>query len=98
SEIPHIRVSDLDFSNRRVWIHGSSKAEARWAYLSEWGATQLARRVGSLKNVLDDDWVIAYEGRGSEQSRQASSCVAIAETLMRAGLEGEPDVRPGSVV
>ena len=30
SEIPHIVVSDLDFTNRRVWIHGSSKAEARW--------------------------------------------------------------------
>src|SRR5713226_2313498 len=45
SEIPHIVVSDLDFTNRRVWIHGSSKAEARWGYLTEWGATQLPRRV-----------------------------------------------------
>ena len=98
SEIPHVRVSDLDFSNRRVWIHGSSKAEARWGYLSEWGTTQLARRVGSLKNVLEDDPAVAYEGRGSEQSGQASSCIAIAETLMRAGLGREPDVRPGSVV
>src|SRR5438105_6099494 len=98
SEIPHIVVSDLDFTNRRVWIHGSSKAEARWGALSEWGATQLARRVGSLKNVPGEDPAVAYEGRGSEESAQASSCIAIAETLTRAGIGREPDVRPGSVV
>jgi integrase len=98
SEIPHIVVSDLDLTNRRVWIHGSSKAEARWGLLSDWGATQLARRIGSLKNVLMEDPAVAYEGRGSEESAQASSCIAIAETLMRAGIGREPDVRPGSVV
>jgi integrase/recombinase XerC len=98
SEIPHIVISDLDFTNRRVWIHGSSKAEARWGLLTDWGATQLARRVGSLKNVATEDPAVAYEGRGSEESAQASSCIAIAETLMRAGIGREPDVRPGSVV
>jgi len=98
SEIPHIVVSDLDFMNGRVWIHGSSKAEARWGLLSDWGATQLARRVGSLKNMAMDDPAVAYEGRGSEESAQASSCIAIAETLTRAGIGREPDVRPGSVV
>ncbi len=29
-----------------LWIHRSSKAEARWGLLSDWGATQLARRIG----------------------------------------------------
>src|SRR3989454_3519558 len=76
SEIPHIVVSDLDLTNRRVWIHGSSKAEARWGLLSDWGATQVARRIGSLKSVLTDDPAVAYEGRGSEESAQASSCIA----------------------
>jgi site-specific recombinase XerC len=98
SEIHHVRVSDLDLTNGRVWIHGSSKAEARWGSLSEWGATQLARRVGSLKNGLTDDPAIAYDGSGSEESRQVSSCIAVAETLTRAGIGREPDVRPGSVV
>jgi len=98
SEIPHILVSDLDLGNRRVWIHGSSKAEARWGLVGDWGATQLARRIGSLKNAPEDDPALAYEGRGSEESAQASSCIAIAETLTRAGIGREPDVRPGSVV
>jgi integrase len=98
SEIHHILVSDLDFTNSRVWIHGSSKAEPRWGSLSEWGAIQLARRLGSLKNVLTNDPAVAYEGSGSEESGQVSSCIAIAETLRRAGIGREPDVRPGSVV
>ena len=98
SEIHYILVSDLDFTNGRVWIHGNSKAEPRWGSLSDWGATQLARRVGSLKHMLTDDPAVAYEGRGSEESRQVSSCVAIAGTLTRAGIGKEPDVRPGSVV
>ena len=40
-------------------------------------------------------WSIA--GSGSTQSRQASSCEAIGETLRRAGLGDERDVRPSSV-
>lgn len=98
SEIHHILVSDLDFTNSRVRIHGSSKAEPRWGLLSEWGAIQLARRVGSLDKVLTGDPAVAYEGSGSEESGQVSSCIAIAETLTRAGIGREPDVRPGSVV
>jgi integrase/recombinase XerC len=98
SEIPHIRVSDLDFVNCQVWIHGSSKAEARWGLLSDWGLTQLARRIGSLKKVPENDPAVAYGGRGSEESAQASSYIAIAETLTRSGIGREPDVRPGSVV
>src|SRR5437588_982327 len=94
SEIPHIRVSDLDFTNRRVWIHGSSKAEARWGSLSDWGGTQLTRRVGSLKNVPMEDPAIAYEGRGSEGSAQASSGVALADTLLRCGSGSDLVVSP----
>jgi integrase/recombinase XerC len=98
SEIHHILVSDLDFTNNRVWLHGSSKAEPRWGSLSDWGAAQLARRIGRLKNASVEDPAVAYEGRGSEESAQTSSCIAFAETLMRAGIGREPDVRPGSVV
>jgi hypothetical protein len=54
--------------------------------------------VGSLDNVLTHDPAIAYEGQGSEESGQVSSCIAVAETLTRAGIGKEPDVRPGSVV
>ena len=43
------------------------------------------------------DATLVYEGDGSYESRQASACAAVSETLRRAGLAGEPDVRPLSV-
>ncbi len=48
SEIPHIRVRDVDLDERRVWLWGSTKAEPRWGRLTEWGCKQLARHVERL--------------------------------------------------
>ncbi|HYN35517.1 MAG TPA: hypothetical protein VEV82_00930, partial [Actinomycetota bacterium] len=98
SEIPQIRVSDLDLHRQRVWLHGSNKAEARWGYSTPWGLEQLARRVQVLKKSDDSDPRLVYRGEGSPHSAQVSSCLAIAESLQRAGLSVEPDVRPGSIV
>ncbi len=98
SEIPHIRVSDLDVVQGRVWLHGSPKTEDRWGFPSQWGLLQLARRVEALKGESGQDPRLVYRGSGSEESRQAASCIAITQTLERAGLAGEPDVRPLSIV
>jgi integrase/recombinase XerC len=95
SEIPRIQAADVDAEGARVWISGSTKAEPRWGRLSDWGLQQVLRRVESLSST---DSALVYEGNGSEQSRQASSCIAISQTLLDAGLDREPDVRPGSVV
>jgi len=98
AEIPHIRVTDLDLETGRVWLHGSPKTEPRWGYPSRWGLLQLARRVETLKAGSKHDPCLVYRGTGSGESRQAASCVAITETLERAGLAREPDVRPLSIV
>ncbi len=98
SEIPHIVVSNLDLEGGRVWLHGSPKTEPRWGYPSSWGLRQLARRVDALKVGPDQDPPLIYRGSGSEESRQAASCIAITQTLERAGLAQEPDVRPLSIV
>jgi integrase len=95
SEIPYIRKSDVDLENGRVWLHGSSKAEPRWGVPTTWGLSQIKRRV---ERVGDENCPLIYTGRGSPEAKQSASCIAIAETLMRAGLGSEPDVRPGSVV
>jgi integrase len=94
SEIPHLRISDMDLDSRVVWVHGSPRLEARSGRMSEWGAKQIARRVADLKG--DPDAPLVYAGAGG-QAAQASSCIAISETLRRAGLSREPDVRPLSV-
>jgi integrase len=94
AEIPNIRVSDVDLANRRVWLHGSKRTVERWAPLTSWGVVQLARRVAKLD---DGNASLVYTANGSAASGQASSCIALSDTLVRAGLAGEPDLRPVSV-
>lgn len=96
SELGHVRVRDVDISGRRVWLHGASKAEPRWAPMTEWGRTQLERRLAVQGD--DHDRPVIYAGtRGSGYHRQAASCAAIGNVLRRAGLAIEADVRPLSV-
>jgi integrase len=92
-ELAAVRVDELDLGHGRVWIAGSPRTEPRWGELSEWGSAQLGRRA----EAVGDSPFVIYGGEGSAESRQASSCQAIHETLLRAGLSGEPDVRPISV-
>jgi integrase family protein with SAM-like domain len=93
SEIPHVVALDIDPALRRVWIHDGSKTDPRWGHLSEWGMERLEERLRGIPGGAP----LAYEGDGSGESRQASSCAAIKQTLQRAGLGSEPDVGPSSV-
>ncbi len=95
AEIPHVLVKDLRRSTDSVMIPGSSKTDARQVPLTEWGATQLARRAQKLEHRRFAPLV--YEGQGSPESAQSSVSGAIGDILRRAGLGDEPDVRPRSV-
>jgi integrase len=97
AELSHLRVADLELDRARVWVHGSPRTETRWGGISDWGRVQLERRVRELGNTADPSSLLVYSGDGSAESRQASSCQAIGETLRRAGLATEPDVRPVSL-
>jgi integrase len=94
AEIPHITPSDLDLDAKRVWIHGGTRTTARRGALSEWGVIQLERRLHVVRNPGAP---IVYAGCRGGESGQASSSMAIANTLTRAGLGDERDVRPLSV-
>jgi integrase len=96
SELPQIRIQDVDLDRGKVWLDGGSKTAERWGTMSSWGVEQLARRLHRLEK-LPADTPIVYEGRGSAQSAQASACVALATVLRAAGLGAEPDVRPASI-
>jgi hypothetical protein len=97
SELPHLRICDVDLPGARVWIWGSPRCEPRWGALSNWGTTQLERRINSFA-AGDSHRRLTYAGRGDPVSAQASSCTAIAKVLTLAGLGTEPDVRPMSVI
>ena len=97
SEIPHIRASDLRLEEGGVWIQGASRTTPRLGSLTPWGLTQLTRRLAALEGASDPDPFLVYSGKGSTESAQASSCIAVSGALRRAGLAGEPDVRPASV-
>jgi integrase/recombinase XerC len=96
SELPRVRVGDLDLEHGRVWLPGATKVVPRSGLLTEWGVTQLARRLDSLSEVGAETSVVYGGIRGCE-SGQASACAAISDTMRRAGLADEPDVRPVSV-
>lgn len=96
AEMVHITIGDLDLDcgdGPRVWLHGSRKRKDRWGLLDEWSAGQLECRASALRGTQ----FLIYQGEGSEQSRQASCCIAVKETMIRAGLDAEPDVRPNSL-
>lgn len=95
AEIPHIQGKDVDLKRGRVWIHGSPKTEARRGRLTAWGIAQVGRRMEVLGS---SELSLIYMGRGNSESKQAASCIAITETLTRAGLAGDPCLRPISVV
>jgi integrase len=97
SELPHLRICDIDLDAGRVWIWGSPRCEPRWGALSNWGVLQLERRINSF-GTGDPHRRLIYSGRGDPVSAQASSCTAIAKVLTLAGLGTEPDIRPMSVI
>lgn len=97
TELSHLRLSDLDLQNERVWLHSGRSTTSRWGYLSPWGLVQLDRRARVLACKAGTDPVLVYDGKGSTHTATISGCVAISGTLRRAGLSAEPDVRPSSV-
>ncbi|MGZ4671483.1 MAG: hypothetical protein ACXV8K_02360 [Ilumatobacteraceae bacterium] len=65
----------------------------RCGELSEWGIRVLRGRLAEI----DTQGTVAYAGNGRGIAGQVSTCHAISTILVRAGLAGQADVRPGSV-
>lgn len=97
SELPYIRVRDVDIDQRRVFIAGGAKTAPRWSELTEWGLVQVKRRLAAIKREGSDVAVVSSYVRNRATAR-ASAYDAIRATLERSGLGGEPDVRPNSLI
>ncbi len=94
SEIPHIRPTDLDLAAGGVRIHGGKVTDERVGQLTEWGVERLHARLAELD---DPNSPITYSGRAAKGAGQVAGACGVVDVLVRAGLHGEPDVRPGSV-
>jgi integrase len=97
SEIPHVRVLDVDLARSRVWIRGGRQTTPRWGALTDWGYQQLRRRLTELGERVDPNALIAATGRGCRESQVSFSAQGLRETLTRAGLAIEARVGPASV-
>lgn len=92
TEIGVVRVRDVDLERGTVQLPGCSSTDPRLARLSDWGCTQLGRR---LEHDPGPDGPLVVWRRPPRNLRSASA-QAMAETLMAAGINA-PDVRPLSV-
>jgi integrase/recombinase XerC len=94
-ELPFIRVTDVDQAAGRVWLHGGRRTTPRWGYLTDWGQTQIERRLTSIGS--DHEVRLVYQGSNSREGGRVSSSLALLDVLRRAGLADEPGVRPSSI-
>jgi site-specific recombinase XerD len=92
-EIARVLVGDVDLQSGTVRLGGSPRTDARAVAFTEWGLTQVNRRLSAGGNALDDR---LFPVRSRKVPR-ASASMAVIEVLRVAGIKAS-DVRPISVV
>ncbi|MGK5640535.1 hypothetical protein ACSNOK_19805 [Streptomyces sp. URMC 126] len=102
-EIGHIRVRDLDLAGRRVWMHGSSKVDARWCPLDDWSWNILKHRAQFVAarqlrpHLVPAARLAVSDRRAGDAQLQARACVALRDLLTRIGLGRDESVKPASI-
>ena len=94
-EIAKVTAADLDLSAGQVWLHGAPRTDARWAPLTDWGATQLGRRTRNAGMLPHSP--VAFDRPVDEQAGRISAGAALLDVMARAGLAGRRDVKPRSL-
>jgi integrase/recombinase XerC len=94
-EVPNVLVRDLDLDTGAVFIRGGGRCAPRTAQLTDWGRSVIADH---LSIGADPDARLVYSGETARLGGLVSANSAISQVLQRAGMAGEPDVRPSSVV
>ena len=91
TEIAAVSATDIDVGAGTVSLPGARHATPRTVPLTEWGASQLARR------SRDSTGPLTYRGGAAGNAAQASISVALRRMFTAAGFGQEIDLRLGSV-
>jgi hypothetical protein len=91
-EMGFVHFGDLDLAHERIWLPGTPAADARWGYFSDWGLSQVLRRI---RAEADPNTPLIVWRREPKNGRAASS-QALTETLRAAGLSA-PGIKPRSI-
>jgi hypothetical protein len=94
AELPLITWRHANLETGTVSLPGGGSVLPRDGQLTEWGRDVLAR---ALADVTDLDASVIYTGTDRVAAGWVSASAAISTILVRAGLAGKRDVRPGSV-
>lgn len=97
SELPYIRVRDVDLRAGVVHIAGGAKAAPRWGSLTAWGRVQLRRRIDDLQAEGPEAPLICTDLADRTRAR-ANAYASVRASLVRAGLGDEPGICPNSIV
>lgn len=95
-EIPNVLVGDVDLDLGTVAIRGGGRCAPRVGQLTPWGVERVRTRLDVVKD--DPALPLVYEGSDARLGGLVSANSTITQVLRRAGVSGEPDVRPSSVV
>lgn len=94
-EIAVARGTDICLANGTVRLAGTARVAPRTGILTPWGSHWLGIRIADLGPGPNDSLV--YRGNGSQWSRHASTCEALADILRRGMVSHLPGVRVGSI-
>jgi hypothetical protein len=97
SEMPHLRVSDLDIGAGTIWIHGGATTDPRLGRLTRWGSAQLHRRLQAVERTDGPTPILMGEGEWDHPDEgRAAATMALVGVLKAARLSG-PGVNPRSI-
>lgn len=87
--------TDVDLATGTVRLAGTARVAPRTGILTPWGSHWLAVRMADLGAGPDE--TLVYRGNGSQWSRHASTCEALADILRRGMVSHLAGVRVGSI-
>jgi integrase len=97
SEIPNIRVSDVDPDTGTVFVHGGRTTDPRVGRLTRWGMAQLRRRLASISSEEGPDPILMGEGRWDHPDEGLAAASMALTGLIRASRLSAPGLNPRSI-